>query len=63
LDVAEGIHKHYMDFVSGMAKMDVERGRHLAAMFLDQGLWYENERETERERGRERERERACICV
>jgi hypothetical protein len=39
LDVAEGIHKHYMDFVSGMATMDDERGRHLAAMFLDQGLW------------------------
>jgi hypothetical protein len=29
-----------MDFVSGMATMDDERGRHLAAMFLDQGLWY-----------------------
>jgi len=39
LDVAEGVHKHYMAFVSSLAKVDDDRGRLLAAMFLDQGLW------------------------
>lgn len=39
LDVAEGIHKYYMAFVSSLARVDDDRGRLLASMFLDQGLW------------------------
>ena len=39
LDVAEGVHKHYMSFVQNLAQIDDYHGRLLASMFLDQGLW------------------------
>uniref|UniRef100_A0A7S4K7H8 Uncharacterized protein n=1 Tax=Guillardia theta TaxID=55529 RepID=A0A7S4K7H8_GUITH len=39
LDVAEGIHKHYMEFVRVVNNYDRERAVFLANLFLDQGLW------------------------